>query len=257
VKTFNPARAYRGGYWIGWILIPVVFLLLVIYVPWGTMLARPLPLLAVFSLLYLASPFLLARVAWFRLLYFPIQACLVFALGLLAIDGTNLLYFPLCLQAPHAFGRRTAPVWMLIYSALLALTLFSGKPFWEALALLLLFLAVGSFLVSYDVLYTRTQQDQAESRLLLENLQEAHCRLQEHAARAEELAAMRERNRLARELHDSVSQTVFSIRLTAQAARLALQSDAARLPEQLERLQEMTASALAQLRSLIAELHPR
>ncbi len=256
MKALNPVQAYRGGYLIGWILIPVVALLLLIYLPMATILTRQLPLLAIFALLYLASPPLLARVAWFRLLYFPIQACLVFALGLSAIDGTNLLYLALCLQAPHAFRRRTALLWMLIYSVLLTLTLFSGKPFWEALALLLLFLAVGSFLVSYDFLYMQTYYDQAESRRLLEDLRAADRRLQEHAARAEELAAMRERNRLARELHDSVSQTAFSIRFTAQAARLALQSDATRLPEQLDRLQEMTSSALAQLRSLIAELHP-
>ncbi len=257
MKMLNPAQAYRGGYWIGWTLIPVVLLLLLIYLPVSTILTRQLPLLGVFALLYLASPALPARVAWLRLLYFSIQGCLVFALGLSAIDGTNLLYIPLCLQAPHAFGRRAALLWMLIYSGLLTLTLFSGKPFWDALALLLVFLAVGSFLVSYDSLYSRTQLDQAGSRLLLDDLREAHRRLQEHAARAEELAAMRERNRVALELHDSVSQTVFSIRFTAQAARLALQSDAARLPELLERLQEMTSSALSQLRSLIAELHPR
>ncbi len=257
MKTLNPSPAYRGGYWIGWILIPVVMLLLAIYVPLASLFTRQLPLVSAFALLYAASPLLLARIAWFRLVYFPIQAGLVFALGMAAIDGTNLLYIPLCLQAPHAFGRRAALLWMLVYSLLLSLTLFFGKPLADALALLLLFLAVGSFLVSYDALYTQTQHDQAESRLLLENLREAHRRLQEHADRAEELAALRERNRLARELHDSVSQTVFSIRLTAQAARLALQSDAARLPEQLDSLQEMTASALAQLRSLIAELHPR
>ncbi len=257
MKTLNSAHAYRGGYWIGWILIPVVALLLALYVPWAAMLTRQLPLLGVFALFYLASPLLLARVTWFRLIYFTMQACLVFALGMSAIDGTNLLYIPLCLQAAHAFGRRAAFLWMLIYSMLLAMILFSSKPFWEALALLLLFLGVGSFLVSYDFLYSQTQQAQAESRRLLEGLRAAHSRLQEHAVRAEELAAMRERNRIARELHDSVSQTVFSIRFTAQAAHLALQSDAARLPEQLDRLQQMTASALAQLRSLIAELHPR
>ncbi len=257
MKALNSAPAYRGGYWIGWILIPVAALLLAIYVPWAAMLTRQLPLVGIFAVLYLASPLLLARVAWFRLIYFPLQACLVFALGTSAIDGTNLLYFPLCLQAPHAFSRRLALLWMLIYSVLLALTLFSGKPFWEALALLLLFLAVGSFLVSYDFLYSQTLHAQAESRRLLEDLRSAHSCLQEHAARAEELAAMRERNRIARELHDSVSQTVFSIRFTAQAAQLALQSDTARLPEQLDQLQQMTADALTQLRSLIAELHPR
>ncbi len=252
----SPPAGHRG-YWIGWIILPVVILLLVIYLPFGLALLRPLAVLGAFALFYLVSPRLLARFTWFRFVYFAIQASLILALGPLRIDGTNLLYVPLCLQVLHAFSRRAALAWMLVYFLLLSLTLFTGRPVWDALALLLLFLAVVYFLASYDFLYTRTQRDQAESRALLEHLQDAHRRLQEHAARAEELVAARERNRLARELHDSVSQTVFSIRLTAQAARLLLDTDPQRVPQQLDRLQEMTSGALAQLRSLIAELHPR
>jgi signal transduction histidine kinase len=54
----------------------------------------------------------------------------------------------------------------------------------------------------------------------------------------------------------SVGQTIFSVTLTAQAARLLLDREPARVPELLDRLESMTASALAQLRSLIAKLHP-
>jgi len=104
------------------------------------------------------------------------------------------------------------------------------------------------------LLYARTQADQAESQVLLAELQQAHQKLQEYAAQAKELAAARERNCLARELHDSVSQVIFGITLTSQAARLLLQRDPAQVPEQLDRLQEMTGSALSQLRSLIAQL---
>jgi len=257
MRTLQPVRPYRGGYWIGWVILPVVALLVVIYVPRGPDLLRAFGALASFALLYLLSPRLLQPFGWFRFLYFPVQIGLVLALGLLRIDGTNLLYFLICLQAVHAFGRLPALAWMLLCLLLLGLTLFARLPAWEALALLLLFLAIASFMISYDFLYTQTQRDQAESRLLLEDLQAAHRRLQEHAARAEELAAERERNRLARELHDSVSQMMFSIRLTAQAARLLLDSDPARLGGQLDRLQELTSGVLARLRSLIAELHPR
>jgi signal transduction histidine kinase len=126
----------------------------------------------------------------------------------------------------------------------------------EGFALLLLNLATGTFLISYDFLYLRTQADQAESQQLLANLQSAHRKLQEYAAQAEELAAARERNRLARELHDSVSQVIFSITLTSQSARLLLERDPAQVPTQIERLQKMTSSALDQLRSLIANLRP-
>ena len=96
----------------------------------------------------------------------------------------------------------------------------------------------------------------AKSPQLLADLQLAHRKLQEYTAQAEELSAVQERNRLARELHDSVSQAIFSISLTSESARLLLERKPARLPEVLDRLQEMTSSALGQLRSLIAELHP-
>jgi signal transduction histidine kinase len=126
----------------------------------------------------------------------------------------------------------------------------------EGLALVLLYLAVCAFLISYDFLYSRMQANQAESQRLLADLQTAHQKLQESAAQAEELAAARERNRLARELHDSVSQAIFSITLTSQSARLLLEREPARVPEQIDRLQAMTADALSQLRALIAQLRP-
>jgi signal transduction histidine kinase len=90
-----------------------------------------------------------------------------------------------------------------------------------------------------------------------EGLLAANRLLAQRAATAEQLAESRERNRLARELHDSVSQTIFSVTLTAQAARLLLDREPARVPELLDRLESMTGGALAQLRSLIAKLHPR
>ena len=125
------------------------------------------------------------------------------------------------------------------------------------LALVLLFLAVCAFLISFDLLYLRTQADQAESQRLLAELQFAHQKLQEYAEQVQELAAARERNRLARELHDSVSQVIFGITLTSQSARLLLEREPARASEQIERLQEMTSAALGQLRSLISALRPQ
>jgi len=136
------------------------------------------------------------------------------------------------------------------------MVLIPGLGLWEGLALLLLNIAMGTFIISYDALYLRTQADQAESQRLLTDLQSAHQKLQEQAAQAEELAAARERNRLARELHDSVSQIIFSITLTSQSARLLLERNPARARSEIEHLQEMTSSALTQLRSLIAELRP-
>ena len=41
---------------------------------------------------------------------------------------------------------------------------------WEGLALIFSYLAVGAFLISYDTLYSRTQADQSESQRLLADL---------------------------------------------------------------------------------------
>jgi signal transduction histidine kinase len=131
-----------------------------------------------------------------------------------------------------------------------------GTGWVDGIVLSLSYLAGIVFVVSYDVLYMQAQSDQAESQVLLAELQEAHQELQEYAGQAEELAVAKERNRLARDLHDSVSQVIFSITLTAQAARLLLKRGPSQVPELLDRLQEMTASALGQLRSLIAQLRP-
>ena len=251
-------RGYQGGYLIGFIILAAVILRTIIFFHGQGNLVVVISLLAVYGLLYSLEPWLSTRFRWYRFLYFPLQTCAVIALTNLRpfIDVSSLLYFPLCIQILRAFSRRMAVIWMILYLALLSLTLMLGIGWLEGLALVLLFLAVGAFLISFDLLYLRTQADQAESQRLLAELQSAHQKLQEYAEQVQELAAARERNRLARELHDSVSQVIFGITLTSRSARLLLEREPARVPEQIEHLQEMTSSALAQLRSLISALRP-
>jgi signal transduction histidine kinase len=215
-------------------------------------------LLSVYGLLYALEPVLSARVRSFHFVYFPLGTAVVLTLSNLRpfLDFTSVLHIPLSVQVLHAFSRRAAVAWMLLFAALLTATLVLGMGWAAGLALSLLFLAGGGFLVSYDLLYTRTQADQAESQALLADLEQAHRTLQEYASQAEDLAAVRERHHLARELHNSVSQVIFGITFTSQSARLLLERDPARVPEQLDRLEEMTSSALGQLRSLIAQLRP-
>lgn len=258
MKPMERLHSYRGGYLIGFIMIAVVVLRLLLFY-WGQPdLVLIILLITVYALLYSLEPWLSNRFHWHPHLYFPLQTALVITLSNLRpfLDFQTILYFPLCIQVFRTFPRRIAITWTLFFSVLLGSTLILGLGLWEALALLLLNIAMGTFLISYDFLYLRTQADHAESQRLLADLQFAHQKLQEQAAQAEELAAARERNRLARELHDSVSQIIFSINLTSQAARLLLERDPARVPGEIERLQEMTSSALNQLRSLIAELRP-
>jgi signal transduction histidine kinase len=242
----------------GALVLGVVAVRILLFYRGQPQLAPALLLLAAYSLVYAVGPWLSARFRWARLLYFPLQTALVLAVTNLRpfLDVSAILYIPLFLRASHFFSRRVAIAWMILLSALLSVTLVLAMGWVAGLAFDLMVLGGCAFLVSYDLLSTQTQADQAQSQVLVAELQQAHQKLEEHAAQAEALAAARERNRLARELHDSVSQTIFSITLTSQATRLLLERDPARIPEQLDRLQEMTGSALGQLRSLIAQLRP-
>jgi signal transduction histidine kinase len=248
----------RGAYLFGFLVLVVATLRALIFYQGRPQLLPAILLLGAYSLVYATGPWLSARFRWFRLFHFPLQTALVLAATNLRpfLDASAILYIPLFLHAVHTFSRRLAIAWMILFAALLSGTLVLGMGWAAGLAFDLMVLGGCAFLVSYDLLSAQTQADQADSQVLLAELQQAHHRLQEHAAQAEELAAARERNRLASELHDSVSQMIFGITLTSQAARLLLERDPARVPEQLDRLQEMTGSALGQLRSLIAQLRP-
>ena len=112
-------------------------------------------------------------------------------------------------------------------------------------------------MVSYDLLYTQTQADQAESQRFLDELKEAHQQLQEFASVAEELIVANERSRLARELHDSVGQMIFSANLITRSAQVLVEKDPSQVSEQLDRLREITGNALSELRSLIDQLRPK
>ena len=258
MKPTERPRGYKGGYMIGFIMIGVAALRAILFYQGQSNLAIVMLFIAMYALLYALEPWLSNHFRGHMYLYFPLQTVLVVALSNLHpfLDFHTVLYFPLCIQVFRTFSRRAVISWTVIFVILLGITLISGLGLFVGLAFILLYLAVGTFLISYDFLYLRTQADEAESQGLLVDLQSAHQRLKEYTAQAEELTATRERNRLARELHDSVSQVIFSITLTSQSARLLLERDRARVPEQIERLQEMTSSALNQLRSLIAELRP-
>jgi signal transduction histidine kinase len=214
--------------------------------------------LGTFALLYLSEGIISDRLRWYRFLYFPVQAGLVWVLSSLQpfLDVLNLLYIILSIQAIQSFSRQAAVGWMALYTLMLVTAMVLGSGWVEGIVLSLSYLAAIFFVVSYDVLYVQAQSDEAESQALLVELQQAHQELQEYAAQGEELAAARERNRLARQLHETVSQLIFSISLTGRSAQLLLEKDPARVPQQLDHLQEMISNALSQLRALITQMHP-
>lgn len=244
--------------WIGFTLLGVVSLRSFLFYRAQSALPTVVLLLATFGLLYLLEPIFSARFSRFPLLYFLLQVAILLLLSGQQpfLDIHQVLYVLLGLQLLHTFPFRQAMIWSALFALCFNATLILAVGWLEGLAFSLLVMAACAFLFSYDRLLVRKQLDQGESQRLLTELQQAHRKLQEHAGKAEVLAAARERNRLARELHDSVSQTIFAITLTSQAARLLLVREPARVPEQLNRLQTMTAAALGQLRSLIAQLRP-
>lgn len=208
-----------------------------------------------FLLLYLVEPLISRRFKHFIHVYFILQVLLVQILGLLHVgeDTWCMLYFILAFQARYHYPPRLTYVWWGIFSASAVLTLISDLGWLAGLGRGLFFIAVPSFLLIFDIIYTQAEAARRESHQLLAQLREAHQQLQQSAAQVEELVSTQERNRMANELHDSVGQLLFSISLTAQSARLLLDKDPQRLPALLEQLQEMTAKALAQMRSLISQ----
>jgi signal transduction histidine kinase len=223
---------------------------------------NPLPaaaLLAASLLLMASDPWLFRRFPRYPYLYFPLQAGLIQALGLLPPyqDIWGVLYIFISVQAVYYLSLPAALAWGGFCAASTLLTLMATQGEVYGLGLGLSYLAGAALVVSYELLYGQAESARQESQALLAELQSAHQRLQAYAAQVETLAAAQERDRLAQALHDSVSQTLFGITLTARAARLLLDKDPARVLGQLERLQEMTGSALSQMRSLIAQWRPK
>ncbi|CAG0932855.1 Sensor histidine kinase LnrJ [Thermoflexales bacterium] len=218
-----------------------------------------LALLATFLLLLVSEPGVSKRWSTYRWIYFAVQTALGIGLGFLMPEFDFLwgLYIILAGQLYLSLPRRAALIWMSGLIIIAGLFLMTALGVALGLAILLNFVAVGSFMISFGNASWQAEVVRNESAALLHDLQTAHAQLQDYADRAEELSAVRERNRVARELHDSVNQTIFSITLTVEAAQTILGKDPGRVLPYLTQLQDMTSSALAQLRSLIGQLRPK
>lgn len=73
---------------------------------------------------------------------------------------------------------------------------------------------------------------------------------------AQELAVLEERQRLARDLHDAVNQSLFSAGLIAEVLPRLWERDQAEARRSLEDLRKLTRGAIAEMRTLLAELRP-
>lgn len=74
--------------------------------------------------------------------------------------------------------------------------------------------------------------------------------------RAKRVAVMAERNRLANELHDTISQTLWSMSLISERVPAIWELDQAEGRRSLATLHHLAQNALAEMRSLLLELHP-
>lgn len=218
-----------------------------------------LVLLAVFWLLLVTEPYLAHRWRAYRWSYFVVQTVLVAGMAFLVptFDFLWGLFIVLASQAYMELPRRAALIGMSVWIIIAGGFLMTALGLALGLAILLNYIAVSIFMISFASASWQAEVARNESAALLSDLQTAHAQLQDYTDRAEELSAVRERNRVTRELHDSVNQSIFSITLTAEAARTMLDRDPARVPPYLDQLQEMTTHALAQMRSLIGQLRPK
>jgi PAS domain S-box-containing protein len=73
----------------------------------------------------------------------------------------------------------------------------------------------------------------------------------------QEQAVADERIRIARELHDSVTQTMYSISMVAEALPRLLDRNLDEAKRRVIHLRQMTLGALAEMRNLLFEFHPK
>lgn len=73
---------------------------------------------------------------------------------------------------------------------------------------------------------------------------------------AQTVATLQERQRLAQNLHDAVNQSLFSASLIAEVLPRLLERNPEEAQEALEDLRRLTRGAMAEMRSLLAELRP-
>lgn len=216
-------------------------------------------LLAGYLILLIIEPLLLRRSIAFLHVLNTLQVTigLILLLYVNRLDFFSLLFIPPCMQSVLHFQRKTALTWIGVICLLMISALLLRFPRSESIGYVIIYPAAIFLFSSFGYLILQAEQAQSRSEALLADLQKANLKLQAYAAQVQELAAADERNRLARELHDSVTQIIFGLTLSAQAARILFDRDPSRVPAQLDQLQTLAQEALAEMRALIQQLHPR
>jgi len=188
---------------------------------------------------------------------FQTGIALVLLLFISEFDFFSLLFIPPCAQSILNFPRKIAFGWIFLICLLMVAALLEHFPLSESIGFVIIYPTAIFLFTGFSYLAMQAEEAQSRSETLLVDLQAANRKLQDYSAQVQELATASERNRLARELHDSVTQIIFGLTLSAQAARILLDRDPARAADQLDHMQVLAQSALAEMRALIQQLHPR
>lgn len=260
MPTFTSSRRIEPALLSAYVVIAAITVLgLVVFLEPG----RPLRwvglgLLVVFDLLVLLPDQALggfkARVPH---LYVALATTLAGALIVLppANPWFAVLFFVLSPEVMLRFPRQTGYAWVGVFAAVTVIL------FWIAsggllgiLATALIYIAGYFFFAAFATQTALADAAQAESRRLLQELQEAHARLQAYAAQAEALAVAEERNRLAREMHDTLGHRLTVVAVQLEAIIRLITSDPERAASMAATAREEIRTALAELRQTVAAL---
>lgn len=136
----------------------------------------------------------------------------------------------------------------------------SGRP---ALALIPLRIAgaerLGHVILSHSQVHRWDPTELHPFEITAQQLASAlDSRLQQErlAAQGQQMAIFEERQRIARDLHDSVTQLLFTMTLIAQTTAAAWKRNPEEGERRVGRLVELSQTALAEMRTLLAELRP-
>ena len=194
--------------------------------------------------------------SWSIHAYFLLQSMIIVSLVSLPthLDFITSLFIMPSYQLAQVLTGRSRWIWVGIFCALSAGSLIIWLGLLRGVAFAMTPIAGNIVILTYAIANRERERANLQSEAMLIELQEKHSQLELHASQVEQIAAIEERNRLARELHDSVSQTIFSIILNTRATQILVDREPNRVRLQLEKLQILTQDALAEMRSLIAQL---
>jgi signal transduction histidine kinase len=217
-------------------------------------------LLVAWLLVFIGSTLLTQKIPRASAVLMSLEIIIVLALLLVTYSiDSDLFAFLFAISAMQFMQMYTPKVTAAVIGLASLITFFSLFQLFgilQALALTLVYSALGIFLAAYIWATRQSRAIQEQQQALTNELQIANQKLNNYAQKVQQLATNRERQRLARELHDSVTQTIFSMTLAVQTARMSMRRDQKLVAAQLDRLDQLTRSALSEMQALIFHLAP-